>query len=309
MKSVARQPRSTRVMLLILALGASSNGVRAQSGPNVSVTSSAPSHGQTTKQQTADLVGLDHNLAADLKRAGDGVPGFSFDVPAPVAPSDQAPPNASEPRRFKFLRQVGGDFKHLPSMDSLYWLAGGGGLALAVHPLDDTTNQHLIPHDKFFNPGQTLGSVYVQGGSALATYVIGRATGKEKVKHLGTDMLSAQIVAQTLTQVLKVSTQRERPDGSNNHSFPSGHASATFATATVLQRHLGWRAAVPTYTLATYVAMSRLQENRHFLSDVVFGSTLGVVAGRTTTRHGRAHWAFIPDISKGHAAVLLSRIP
>jgi len=72
-------------------------------------------------------------------------------------------------------------------------------------------------------------------------------------------MLSAQIVAQVLTQAIKISTRRERPDLSNKHSFPSGHASATFATATVLQRHLGWKAAVPTYSIATYVAMSRMQ--------------------------------------------------
>lgn len=234
---------------------------------------------------------------------------FSFIGASLFAASDQVPLPPPRHGRFKFLQQVGSDFKHLPSKDSVYWLAGGGALALAVHPQDDDTNRRLIPHKTFFNPGQTVGSVYVQGGSALMTYVLGRATGKEKVKHLGTDMLSAQIVAQALTQALKFSVRRERPDGSNNHSFPSGHASATFATATVLQRHLGWRAAVPTYTLATYVAMSRLQENRHFVSDVVFGAALGVVAGRTTTRHGRAHWAFIPDVSKARVGLLLSRIP
>jgi membrane-associated phospholipid phosphatase len=304
MKSLTTQPGRARLVLLALAIVASSNQSRAQTAP---ITSAAPSQRETTKQQISDLASPAGIPEPELK--GEGVPRVSFDGAGPLAPSDQVPQKPSARPRFKFLRQVGSDFKHLPSKDSLYWLAGGGAVALAVHPQDDDVNQHLIPHDKFFNPGQTLGSVYVQGGSALATYVIGRATSNEKVKHLGTDMLSAQIVAQALTQVLKVSTQRERPDGSNNHSFPSGHASATFATATVLQRHLGWRAAVPTYTLASYVAMSRLQENRHFLSDVVFGGALGVVAGRTTTRHGRAHWAVIPDMSKGRAAVLLSRIP
>jgi membrane-associated phospholipid phosphatase len=256
-----------------------------------------------------------HVLSLVLVAVASGIPcseahAQSTVLAAPLfSASNQVPPPPPRRGHFKFLQQVGSDFKHLPSKDSLYWLAGGGALALAVHPQDDDINRHLIPHDTFFNPGQTLGSVYVQGGSALVTYVIGRATGNEKVKHLGTDMLSAQIVAQALTQALKFSTRRERPDGSNNHSFPSGHASATFATATVLQRHLGWRAAVPTYTLATYVAMSRLQENRHFLSDVAFGAALGVVAGRTTTRHGRAHWAFVPDLAKGRVALQVARLP
>lgn len=222
---------------------------------------------------------------------------------------DQVPLPPPRRGRFKFLQQVGGDFKHFPSSDTFYWLAGGGALALAVHSQDDDMNRRLIPHETFFNPGQTLGSVYVQAGSALATYVVGRSIRNEKVKHLGTDMLSAQIVAQVLTQAIKVTARRERPDGSNKHSFPSGHASATFATATVLQRHIGWKAAIPTYTVATYVALSRMQENRHFLSDVVFGAALGVAAGRTTTRHGRAHWAFIPDVSKGRVALIVTRLP
>jgi hypothetical protein len=265
--------RAASVVLLAFALGASCTAA----------------HAQSPSAEPRAAVQASSSDAATLQTSGQ--------VP---------PPNRSH---YKFLQQVGSDFKHLPSKDSLYWLAGGGALALSVHPQDDDINRHLIPHDKLFNPGQTLGSVYVQGGSAFATYLIGRATRSEKVKHLGSDMLSAQIVAQALTQALKYGTRRERPDGSNNHSFPSGHASATFATATVLQRHLGWRAAVPTYTLATYVAMSRLQENRHFLSDVVFGAALGVVAGRTTTRHGRAHWAFVPDVAKGRVALQIAHLP
>jgi hypothetical protein len=39
--------------------------------------------------------------------------------------------------------------------------------------------------------------------------------------------------------------------------------------------------------VASYVAISRLPANRHWLSDVVFGSSVGIIAGRTVTRHGR----------------------
>jgi membrane-associated phospholipid phosphatase len=210
--------------------------------------------------------------------------------------------------RFKFAQQVLGDFKHLPSWETVYWLSGGGVFALAVHPKDDDANAGLGRHDKFFNPGQTVGSAYVQTGAALTTYIVGRVIDNRRVKHLGTDMLSAQLVAQALTQALKFSVQRERPDGSNHHSFPSGHASATFATATVLQRHLGWKAAVPTYAAASYVAMSRLQENRHFLSDVIFGAALGVAVGRTTTRHGDSAWTMIADVSPHAARILVTRL-
>jgi membrane-associated phospholipid phosphatase len=95
------------------------------------------------------------------------------------------------------------------------------------------------------------------------------------------------ILSEGLVQGLKFATQRDRPDGSAR-SFPSGHASDTFAFATALERHVGWRYAVPAYTLASYVAISRLPADRHWLSDVVFGSTVGIIAGRTVTRHGHA---------------------
>jgi membrane-associated phospholipid phosphatase len=228
------------------------------------------------------------------------------DTAAVDAPQVPLPP--PKRGRFKFLQQVGGDFKHFPSKSTAVWLAGGGAIALAVHPVDDDLNGRLDRPKWFWTFGKTVGSVYVQGGTGLVTYIVGRQKKNEKVKHLGTDLLSAQIVAQALTQAVKISVRRERPDKSNNHSFPSGHASSTFASATVVQRHLGWKAAVPTYTIATWVALSRMHENRHFLSDVVFGAALGVAAGRTTTRHGREHWAFIPGVGKGTVSLTIARV-
>jgi len=65
----------------------------------------------------------------------------------------------------------------------------------------------------------------------------------------------------------------------------------TFAAATVLQQHLGYKAGIPTYLIASYVAMSRLHDNRHYASDVVFGAALGVVIGRSVTWHGRNFYA------------------
>src|SRR5207237_7054299 len=104
----------------------------------------------------------------------------------------------------------------------------------------------------------------------------------------------AQMVSEVLVQTLKFSTRRERPDASNNQSFPSGHAAVTFAGATVLERHLGWKRSGLAYAVATYVAASRLHDNRHYLSDVAFGAAVGTIAGRTVTYHGREYWTFAP---------------
>ena len=97
------------------------------------------------------------------------------------------------------------------------------------------------------------------------------------------DLIQSIAMAEALTQAVKYMTRRERPDLSGRNSFPSGHAADTFAFATAVERHLGWRYAVPAYTFASYVAISRLPANRHWLSDTVFGAALGIIAGRTVT--------------------------
>jgi hypothetical protein len=57
------------------------------------------------------------------------------------------------------------------------------------------------------------------------------------------------------------------------------------AFATALERHLNWKYSVPAYIFSSYVAISRLPANRHWLSDAVFGSAVGIIAGRTVTSH------------------------
>jgi membrane-associated phospholipid phosphatase len=184
------------------------------------------------------------------------------------------------------LKAIPGDFAHLPTWRNAAILAGGGALALAVHPFDDDFNAHLKGADGFFAPGKFLGQGYTLLGISLGTYAFGRATDNRVVSHLGMDLLRSEVVSGALTYAIKLTVRRKRPTG-HCCSFPSGHSSATFAFASVLWRHLGWKAAVPTYTVASYVAMSRLHDNVHFLSDVVFGAAVGIVSGRAVTRHDR----------------------
>ena len=184
------------------------------------------------------------------------------------------------------LKAIPGDFGHLPTWRNAAILAGGGALALAVHPFDDDVNAHFQGANGFFTPGKFLGQGYTLLGISLGTYAFGRVTDNRVVSHLGMDLLRSEAVSGALTYAFKLSVRRKRPTG-NCCSFPSGHASGTFAFASVLWRHLGWKAAVPTYTVASYVAMSRLHEDVHFLSDVVFGAAVGIVSGRAVTRHDR----------------------
>jgi hypothetical protein len=156
--------------------------------------------------------------------------------------------------------------------------------------------------------------VYVQTGVAVGLYAIGRyilpaegETKTNKVSHLGFDLIQATIVTQTFVQGIKIAVRRDRPTG-ECCAFPSGHSATTFATAAVLERHLGYRAAVPTVLLAAYVAASRLHDNRHFLSDVIFGAALGTASGWTVVgRHGRSVYTMVPIPMRGGVMIALTR--
>jgi hypothetical protein len=208
-----------------------------------------------------------------------------------AAAQQPAPPEPT-PRHtgiHAMFKQLGQDFKHLPAKENFYWAAFGGGLAGAVHPADDNVNEYFLNASSgvknFFKPGAILGQSYTLLGAATTTYIVGRASDKPRVSHTGMDLIRAVIVSEAMVETLKYATHRERPDGSDHRSFPSGHAADTFAFATALERHLNWKFVVPAYVFASYVAMSRLPANRHWMSDVVFGSAVGIIAGRTVTGH------------------------
>jgi hypothetical protein len=209
-------------------------------------------------------------------------------VAAPGA-QDDAPPTPQHTGIKAMIKGLGQDVVHLPSRQNLLWVGVGTGLSLAVHPLDSHTNEDLSGHtlNKVFAPGAIMGQSYSLLGVAATVYAVGRIKGEPKVSHMGMDLIRSVVIAEFITESLKYTVRRERPDGSGANSFPSGHAADTMAFATALERHFGWRYAVPAYFLASYVAMSRLHDNVHFLSDVTAGAAVGIIAGRTVTRHGR----------------------
>jgi membrane-associated phospholipid phosphatase len=224
---------------------------------------------------------------------------------------DNNPPTPPHTGIHALFRNLGDDFKHLPAKDNAYLALLGGGLAALAHPADATFNVHLRSHDPLVNniykPAKYLGDTPEQAALSLGTYAYGRIFDEPRVSHLGMDLLRAQLIAEAMVEPIKFATRRERPDLSDRQSFPSGHAAVTFATATVIQRHLGWRKSLLGYVVASYVASSRLHDNKHYLSDVVFGAAVGTIAGRTVTQHGRDMWTVAPVNVPGGVAILASR--
>lgn len=99
-------------------------------------------------------------------------------------------------------------------------------------------------------------------------------------RMLGADAFSVAIMAGTVN-LLKNSSDVERPDGSNRHSFPSGHTATAFMTATMMSKEYGGRSpwySVGAYTLATATGLTRMANNKHWLSDVLAGAGIGILA-------------------------------
>jgi PAP2 superfamily len=222
--------------------------------------------------------------------------------PTPAAPPATEPPRPAEPSKppaiapppphtgiKATLKAIPKDFTHLPTGINFGILGVGGVMALSAHAYDDSVNARLKGAKGFFYAGKLIGNVPGLLTISLGTYAFGRATDNRTVSHLGMDLLRAEAVSGALTYAIKLSVRRHRPPGGGGKccSFPSGHSSSTFALASVLWRHLGWKAAVPTYTVATYVALSRLHEDVHFLSDVIFGGAVGIASGRAVVFHDR----------------------
>lgn len=99
-------------------------------------------------------------------------------------------------------------------------------------------------------------------------------------RMLTSDAFSAAIMA-TAVNSLKYSVKTERPDGSNRHSFPSGHTATVFMTATMLAKeygHLSPWVGIGAYSMATATGLMRMANNKHWLSDVMTGAGIGIIA-------------------------------
>lgn len=99
-------------------------------------------------------------------------------------------------------------------------------------------------------------------------------------RMLVSDAFSAGVMAIAVNS-LKYSARVMRPDGSGRNSFPSGHTATAFMTATMLHKEYGGRSAwysIAGYSMATATGVSRMLNNKHWLSDVMVGAGIGILA-------------------------------
>lgn len=248
--------------------------------------------------------------------------GAAGQTPAPTATAAPgARVEASQPRddgrrtlkRFvpNLLRGTVGVF----NMDNVKpLLAGGAATGVGMLFEDDLADWIADPDHDFGTSLEDGAAPAVVGAGVAVLFLTGRAVGAPRYRALTYDWMHASLITAGYTTLLKETVHRVRPNGEDNLSFPSGHASNAFALAAVAERHYGWKAGLPAYALASAVAVSRMQRNKHYLSDVMAGATLGYIVGRTVVRvngqplpaPGRAHLSLAPYISRRARGVVAS---
>jgi membrane-associated phospholipid phosphatase len=135
------------------------------------------------------------------------------------------------------------------------------------------------------------GDSYGNGGYlaafSAATWGFGALSHNQEVKHTGTVMMQGLLLDAIIVASLKSTVGRSRPDGSDTRSFPSGHTSGAFTISTILARRHGLKVAIPAFGMATFTAIARMEDKRHYLSDVVAGAAIGIAIGQLMTPQQR----------------------
>ncbi len=146
------------------------------------------------------------------------------------------------------------------------------------------------------NPNHIGIDDYIQYLPAVTNFglsVIG-IEGKHNFKDKLIITATAALIMGTVVTVTKYTVKEVRPDGSTANSFPSGHTANAFMEADLLYQE--YKDVSPWYGISGYiVAIStgvlRIQNNRHWLTDVASGAGIGILSAKA------AFWLF-PVVNK-----------
>lgn len=112
------------------------------------------------------------------------------------------------------------------------------------------------------------------------------------------------VLSMGTTFALKLTIDKTRPNG-DNQSFPSAHASLSFASAEFLRKHYGWKYGLPAYALATFISYSRIEAEKHYPIDVISGAAIGIVSSYLFTRPYKG-WSIQPQADYSYFGIRLS---
>lgn len=147
-----------------------------------------------------------------------------------------------------------------------------------------TRHDFVNNHPAVFEHTKSSAKDYAVAGSPLVAAWILKAAGvksRSTTRRMITANAFSLALAAGLTEGTKHIVKEQRPDLTDNHSFPSGHTTLAYAGAAILSREFGhvspW-VTVGGYTAATATSMLRIKHNAHWLNDVYMGAGIGVVS-------------------------------
>jgi membrane-associated phospholipid phosphatase len=221
--------------------------------------------------------------------------------PAPY--SDQPEPPKDSARGF--VKDIARDQKQIwtspfrmKRKDANWWLIFGAATSVLI--ATDRSSSHQLPNTsdqmRVSRHVTQLGAVYSLVPIAGGLYLGGVLTGQSKLREVGLLGTEALVDGLIVSEVLKVTTGRQRPLQGNGggqffqsgDGFPSGHTIESFALASVVahQYHNQKAVVILAYGLATAIGASRFSAREHFASDVVAGGAMGWFIGRyVSARH------------------------
>ncbi len=179
----------------------------------------------------------------------------------------------------------------------LPWLLPFGAVTAVLIASDTGIESHLPDSPTVINRSRDFSTAGVAAliGAGGGLYLWGRVANNDHRREAGLLSGEAALGSLAVTELLKVTTRRERPlegDGKGRFwysgggtSFPSTHAATAWSIATVLaNEYPGPLTQVLAYGLAGGVTATRVIGRRHWSSDAFIGSALGWYFGRQVYR-------------------------
>jgi membrane-associated phospholipid phosphatase len=187
------------------------------------------------------------------------------------------------------------------------------GAIAALTPLDEPIRDEIQEsrnsgRDDVARVIRHVGQPEVYATVALGTVAAGLISGNSRITRAGARISSGIALGGLMSSLLKLSVGRRRPFSSEEQytfgpfskvdaSWPSGHTMTAFALATGVSDELhSTPVTIGMYTLATGVAWSRMNDNKHWLTDVVAGAAIGITSVKLMNGHWRVFGVSAPHI-------------
>jgi membrane-associated phospholipid phosphatase len=169
------------------------------------------------------------------------------------------------------------------------WLVPVGTGAAALFATDHAINNAVRRDTALRNPSNFVSNLGLYSSFTVpgALLVFGAATQNAHAVEVGRLSAEAELNTEVVVEALKYITNRQRPNASNNQSFPSGHTASAFALASVIagEYHDKPLIVFGSYGFATAVGLARIGGLNHFPSDVLVGAVIGELIGRYVVHH------------------------